>query len=275
MPTLDTHPVDSVTKTILMGDSGSGKTGALASLLLSGYKLHIVDYDNGLDVLANLLRQKYNRPELLKNVNYETCTDRFKMVGGKPLPATADAWTKGTQAVDKFLSQNLDSDDILVLDSLSFASKAAMRWVLKLNSRLAATPQIQDWGAAQRLTEDMCALLFDQAVRTNVICICHIKYLDMSPKDKDGNPVGNEELRGYPEVAGRALSPGLARYFNNTLMVRGLGSQRYIFTDTFNNVECKNSAPGSVKPRYPLETGLADIFAAVRGGSPAKNSQAA
>jgi len=53
MPKLGDHQSKSTTKMLFVGDSGAGKTGALASLAAAGYHLHIMDLDNGLDVLNN------------------------------------------------------------------------------------------------------------------------------------------------------------------------------------------------------------------------------
>ena len=50
MPNLSKHQSSEFTKLLLMGDSKSGKTGALASLVLAGYKLRILDFDNGLEI---------------------------------------------------------------------------------------------------------------------------------------------------------------------------------------------------------------------------------
>src|SRR6185312_12516236 len=56
MPTLADHPSSSVIKLLNIGESKTGKTGALASLVKAGYTLHILDYDNGLDILQTALR---------------------------------------------------------------------------------------------------------------------------------------------------------------------------------------------------------------------------
>ena len=56
MPALSDHQSSQTTKMLFIGDSGSGKTGALASLAAAGYNLRILDVDNGVDILANLLR---------------------------------------------------------------------------------------------------------------------------------------------------------------------------------------------------------------------------
>ena len=51
MPSLSAHQSNDYVKLLLCGDSGSGKSGALASLVGAGYKLRILDMDNGLDSL--------------------------------------------------------------------------------------------------------------------------------------------------------------------------------------------------------------------------------
>ncbi len=53
MPTLDAHESSRYAKLIYIGDSGTGKTGSLVSLLADGYKLKILDMDAGLDSLVH------------------------------------------------------------------------------------------------------------------------------------------------------------------------------------------------------------------------------
>ena len=50
MASIKNHTSVDVTKLLLVGDSGSGKTASLATLANAGYKLRILDYDNGLDL---------------------------------------------------------------------------------------------------------------------------------------------------------------------------------------------------------------------------------
>jgi hypothetical protein len=57
MPSLDKHQSSEFTKLLLEGDSGSGKTGSLASLVAAGFKLRVLDMDNGLDSLANAVKR--------------------------------------------------------------------------------------------------------------------------------------------------------------------------------------------------------------------------
>ena len=57
MATLENYKADKPIKMLVIGDTGTGKTGALASLANSGYKLHILDYDNCLDFLSNTVHK--------------------------------------------------------------------------------------------------------------------------------------------------------------------------------------------------------------------------
>jgi septum formation inhibitor-activating ATPase MinD len=56
MPQATKHQSHRTTKMLNMGDAGSGKTGALASLAKAGQRLVILDFDNGLDILIGLLK---------------------------------------------------------------------------------------------------------------------------------------------------------------------------------------------------------------------------
>ena len=50
MANIAKHISADVTKLLLVGDSGSGKTAALAALANAGKNLRILDYDDGLDL---------------------------------------------------------------------------------------------------------------------------------------------------------------------------------------------------------------------------------
>ncbi len=84
MPSLSQHQSQNAIKALLIGDSGSGKTGALAPLVAAGYKLHILDLDNGLDVLYNILKTEC--PDRPNQVFFETVTNKTKAIAGKVMP---------------------------------------------------------------------------------------------------------------------------------------------------------------------------------------------
>lgn len=269
MPSLTKHQSSKTTKLLFAGDSGSGKTGALASLAAAGYNLRILDFDNGLDVLKNMIQDPKSiyPEECLERIHYQTITDPMKNLNGRLVPKSATVWQRAIKALMEWKDEEVDfgpisswtDQEILVLDSLSFLSNAAMDFVLSMNARLGQHPQLQDWGAGQKLVEDLIKMLYDDGVKCNVIITAHVKY------------IGEEGAaqKGYPNTLGKALPPILGRYFNTILKAESIGSgsatKRKIFTTTRGVMELKNTNPLKVAPEYPLETGLADYFKAVRG----------
>src|SRR5215469_15644570 len=103
MPSLEGAQQSSFVKLLLIGDSGTGKTGATASLVEAGYRLRFLDFDNKLagGILPILLKRK--NPELLKKVDYEALRDEYHgtalgpIVNGVPV-----AYTRGLGLMDKW-----------------------------------------------------------------------------------------------------------------------------------------------------------------------------
>ena len=264
MPSLVDHQSSVTTKLLLVGDTGSGKTGALASLAAAGYNLRIVDLDNGLDILKNLLKNpsgQYGK-EALSRVNFETITDPMRNVNGKLIVAKASVWQRVAKLLDNWKTDSNDfgpisswtPNDILVIDSLTFLSNAALNFTLAMNARLGQHPHQSDWYGGQQLVESLLQMLYDEGIKCNVIVISHIAYFG-----EDNGP-----LKGFPASLGKALSPKIGRYFNTVLMAKSVGlgqnAQRKILTSTSNSVELKNTDPTKVKADYLLETGLAEYF---------------
>jgi hypothetical protein len=273
MPDLAEHKSVTSTKMLLIGDSGSGKTGALASLAKAGYNLRIMDFDAGLDVLSNLLRDPrspYGK-EALSRVKFVTLTDAMRTAGGKLIPAKATVWQRAIGLLDNWQVKEGDKivedlgplvtwtdKDILVIDSLTMLSTAALNFQLSLNGRLGGRVEQGDWYAAQQMVEGLLQKLYDDNVKCNVIVISHITYIE-----SDNGP-----SHGYPSTLGKSLPPKVGRYFNSVLMAKTTGSgqaqKRRIFTTTIGAVELKNTAPLRVQAEYPLDSGLASYFKDVR-----------
>lgn len=268
MPALSTHQSSTTTKMLLIGDSGSGKTGALASLAAAGYNLRIADLDNGLDVLRNILvdpRSPYGSGAV-ERVTYQTLTDPMRNINGQLVPRQATVWQRFVKLLENWKTESEDlgpvstwtPQDILVIDSLTFASNAAMSFICSMNGRLGQQPHQSDWYAAQTRIESLLQMLYDDGIKCNVIINSHIAYIGEE----------NGPQHGYPASLGRALSPRIGRYFNSVLMTRTTGSgtavKRKLLTNSTNLVELKNTSPLRVKAEYDLATGLADYFKDVR-----------
>jgi len=266
MPSLKDHHSNTTTKLLFVGDSGAGKTGALASLAAAGFKVRILDLDNGVDVLRDLLTNGNYTKDAINNVEYVTLTEPMKNAGGKLIPAKASVWQRVAGMLGDWKDGDInhgsittwDDQTVLVLDSLTMLSDAALSYILAMNGRLGQHPHQADWGLAQALVENLLRMLYDEGVKCNVIINCHIK-----PMGDDNGPE-----RYYPNTLGKALPPKVGRYFNTVLLAqssgRGSNLKRQIFTTSQGTIECKNTAPSKVQPSYPLDTGLADYFKAVR-----------
>jgi len=276
MPNLAQYQSGETTKAIVMGDSGGGKSGALASLAHVGYKLHIMDTDNGLDVLKNLLLDPNSRysPKAIENVDAITITEKMVPKQGIVVPASAKAWSKCISLFDKWddgQGLNLGSiftwgpQDILVIDSLTMLCNFCMNHIKAMNNRLQSDPYQSDWGEAQRQIEAVLQTLYDSQLKCNVIVNCHITRIGqeesvVSEKGVVSKYTVSGTERGYPSTLGKALSPKVGRYFNTALLCEG----GKIYTKTRGIVNLKNTNPVSVPGSFPLETGLADYFKAVR-----------
>lgn len=277
MPKLADHPSSKLTKLLFIGDSGAGKTGALAALAKAGYNLRIVDFDAGCDILLNLLRDD---PAAMDRVIVETYTDKLKAVGGQIVPdgvpnAFSNALNTLTHwkfperigpAGEKWEAYDLGKitswgpQDVLVLDSLSLFSEAAMRYVLAINGRQPGKAQLQDWGQMGSMVEAVIQLLYSSQVGCNVIVNTHIKV-----QGEEG-----EVKRGLPNCLGQKIPSTVGRYFNSVLLARTVGTgnsaKRQIVTRPEGIIELKNAAPKRVPATLPLETGLAEFFKMMQEG---------
>ena len=265
MPSLTKHKSFEYTKLLIEGDSGTGKSGSLASLAGAGYNLRVLDYDNGLESLKQFILHDY--PDALDRVDYRTLRDVRRASAAGPI-VTAKAFVAGLKMLDNWKYTSSDGEDIdlgkpaewgpeciLVIDSLTFMSDAAYDWAepLAMNEK-GKVDKRQIFGMAQEAIENVLALLTSESFETNVIVMSHIKYLD--------TPDGN--TKAYPTSVGRALSPVIPRYFNTVVQCVTINGRRSFRTKATPLIDLKNPAPFKMKSTFPLGTGLADIFKVLR-----------
>ncbi len=263
MPSLSQHQSNEYTKLLIEGDSGSGKTGSLTSLVRAGYKLRILDMDNGLEPLKQFILKEC--PEKINNVEFRTLRDDRKAGPLGSVITKPEAFIQAIKMLDRWKYDDVDLGDpgewgpdcILVVDSLTFLSDAAFdfREPLAAKSRDGKYDARAVYKDAQDAIENVLALLTSERFRTNVIVISHIKYVD--------NPDGTK--KGYPTAVGSALSPLIPRYFNSVALCQTqAGGRRTIQTVATAMIDLKNPKPFAMAPSYPIETGLADFFSVLR-----------
>ena len=263
MPSLADHQSNEFTKMLIMGDPGSGKTGALASLVCAGYKLRIADFDNGLEVLKQFVLK--DCPSKIGNVEYRTFRDKRKATSlGPTLDGSPRAFIDFIKMLDHWRYDDLDlgkpaewgPDTIFVVDSLTMLSDSCFDW------RVPLTPKGKSGDYDKRATyfdsqnaiEEILKITTSEWFRTNLIVLAHVKYMEQT----DG-------LKGYPITVGSALSPQVPMYFNTVALCKTQpGGKRTIQTVATSMIDLKNPKPFEMAPSYPIETGLADFFKVLR-----------
>lgn len=260
MAKLSDHHSGEITKLLYLGDTGTGKTGSLVSLVKAGYSLRILDLDNGLDVLKSYIMQEC--PERIGQVDYETRRDLYKaspmgpMVQGAP-KAFVDSLKLMSKWSDDSIPADWGAKTIFVMDSLTGLAKGAMEWAKGMNP--GAKDPRQWYSAAQQAVEQVLALLTSEPFKTNVIVIGHVQFIEQN----DGT------FRGYANTIGKALGPMIPTYFNTMVLARskviGAEAKRTIVTAPTSMIDLKNPAPFKVDKELPLGAGLATLFSQLKG----------
>lgn len=259
MPKLSEHHSSSIVKALYLGDSSVGKTGSLVSLVAAGYKLRILDLDNGLDVLKQYIMKEC--PDKIGNVEYETRRDKYKASAGGPVIAGAPkAFVEANGLMTKWADGTAPSEwgpeYVFVMDSGTALGRAAFEWAKGMNP---GAKDPRNWYfQAQTAIETIITMLFSSEFKSNVVIITHINYKEL----QDGT------TKGYSNWIGSALGPTIPKYCNTMFLARSEGSgknvRRYIETMSTVLVDLKNPAPFKIEQRYLLETGLASIFAQLK-----------
>jgi hypothetical protein len=264
MPSLSDHPTRTTVKLLAFGESKTGKTGSLVSLVKMDFKLFILDFDNLLGILRRQVMQ--HCPDKIQNVHFVSLMDKFKVgmkgtdYGGKPT-AYLDSlrllnhWKDGGD--DYGNPADWPDDHILVIDSLS-------RWCdACYNLHDQATPKTGKSGgdfdgraayfSAQDDMEKQIATITSATFSCNIIVIGHGVYMKLD----DGT------TRILPQGIGSKLSPRFPSYFPNVVYYRNKDDKRTIQLESNRMVNLANDA--SLTGDLPIDTGLATIFTALRG----------
>lgn len=272
MSALETQAQSSVIHALCIGNNGGGKTGSLAGLAEEGYKLRILAFEAGTEILQNFLQGKAG----MANVDVELCMDQYYMhpISKLMKAKAAAAFPKAMKILEKWNEYGSPTtwgeDTILVLDTLTSLGRAAMNQTFAMKGKLEdlSVESVKitqpDWGDAMRLQEDLIAML--SSLPCHVIVNSHVTFL---------TPDGETSNQGFPSALGNKLPPKIGGYFNHQLYFtkQGVGPNkvRGISAKSSQLVETKTSAPGKVKdwypldPAHPLDGGLRQYFRDIRG----------
>lgn len=246
-------------RALYIGDSGAGKTGSLISLLQAGYNIRMLDLDNNSDSLVRLCQ--HHDKKLLDQLDIVSVRDKFRasQMTGLEVSGQPKAWVDALKYLNKWddgtALQDWDNKTIFVLDTLTSAGRAAFHWAKGMNP--ASKDPRQWYAAAQDSLKTLLELLTSPEFKCHILVLSHIDLVER----EDGS------MKGYASSLGKALGPQIAKVFPTLIMAETKGSgnnvKRTIMTRPTNLVDLKNPVPFAMDERYPLETGMASIFAAL------------
>lgn len=257
-------------KLLLVGDSGTGKTGALLALIKAGYNIRMLDFDNGADTLVQLIK-KYC-PERLHQFDYITLRDKFKAdaIHGIKIDGSAKAYKDGIKYLNKWDDDSTPSewgeDTVFVLDTLSSFGRASFLWAQAMQPLSAGGKKAdgrQWYGTAQDSIKMVLDLLTSAEFKCHVIVSSHVQLLEIS----------EGVFKGQVSAIGKALGSDIPKVFNYMVQAESLGQgdnvKRTILTKSTGLMDNKTAIPWALEKKLPLESGLATIFEKVTGRSPA------
>lgn len=289
-------------KILLIGESGRGKTGALAALIAVGYKVFMIDTDKGSDILDGLLRDDhfpYRAYMAQHNITpFYSCIPfdipmgliEVKIAGKTELtigPKSGSAFNDVFRQLNDWRTPDGEtfgncstwkSDCIIVVDTISTLGQMAKTYSQFLNNHpgLLADEYGRDAGAARDLISRVITVLVSSTVKCNVIINAHVTRVDTSAglaespaqrlqerKKNDRDAIPNSmESKGYPDVITRDFSTKVGKFFNNLFAACDSYGKREISTVPVDNIATKSAV--WLERSYPIETGLLEILCALR-----------
>jgi hypothetical protein len=248
-------------KFLYVGDSGTGKTGSLLSLIEAGYDIKMLDMDNGVEPLVKLIQHKC--PERIDQLDYISLRDHFQAdpVRGIRVKGTPKAYTTAIKYLNKWDDDSVPAEwgdnTIFVLDTLGAFGRSAFLWAQGMNP--GSKDPRQWYGAAQESIRTVLELLTSAEFRAHVIVISHVQLIE----------VDEGVYRGQVSAIGKALGGDIPKVFNTWLQAasRGTGDKirRTIQTTPNPLLDLKTPIPWELEKSLPLETGLATVFEKLRG----------
>lgn len=269
---------DEFTKFMYVGDSSSGKTGSLVSLVEAGYKLNILDMDNGTGILKAYVKKQC--PDKLDNVDVRVFRDKYTVRQGGDIGVKGNpkAFADAVKLLDKWYDDSPEemekpiaerkfttpaewgADTFLVIDTLTTLGKAGLAWAEGL-APSAKDPR-QWYFAAQQAIENVVAMIMGPDFHTNVIISTHINARELEDGTKKGFPASG---------VGSALGPTLAKYCNTLVLAETTGfgesTKRFIKTSPTGFIDLKSAAPFAMLAKYDLGTGLAQIVKTLKANN--------
>lgn len=262
MPKASEHQASIINKMIYMGDSGTGKTTSLLSLVKEGYKLRIWNFDNLLDFFLRRVRAEC--PEKLDNIEYMSFRDKMKATAMGPIiDGVPNAFVNALKAFDKWEDGSSPAlwgpEYVAVIDSGTTMARSAFWWAKGMQGAAGIPEGVptknydprQSFFTAQQAFLNILSLLTAETFNTNVILIAHVRYVEQ-----------DNAVKGFPLAVGTAISSEIPSYFPMVVLATktaGADPKRTIRLRSTPMIDLK--LPKNLAGlELPMETGLATIF---------------
>lgn len=279
MPGLGEASAAPFAKIFLIGDTKTGKTAALKSLVDLGLHLHILDTDCKLVpsyFQQLILADDPRKLDLVDFVQYRDEYENNQSDGSIP-KAPAVGYTRCTAAATKWIDGSKPfewgPEHVFVVDTLNTLSTLAFNQAYFLVKNNTRNTQVNDYRqvykGAQNAIERFIGGLWSEKFATNVVVLSHIKDVDLEWKidPKTGEKIPTV-TKGFPATVGSALSQTIGAYTNELFQMEVIGyggaEKRIIRTVTNDRTQLGSALIGLPK-ELPAATGLAEIFSRLRG----------
>ncbi len=274
-----------------IGYPGSGKTGALASLLNVGYKIRVLTFEGNYEPLVNFADER-----ALDNLDVISFQDRYRN-GDKYMEVIGipEAFNNAMKMLQEWKYKDDDGnevnlgksvdwglDTIVVIDSLTSLAVAIKDRAMKMNNKNPSNMTSAVWGHMVADLEKFLNTLKADHRHHHLIVNTHKQILGPSDfinqnDDKDENAAIKEAKmemikdgmippRIYPVSVTKPNSQNVHGMFPIMLEFEKLTKQgrdmRLINTTGGPQIDVKMPGKG-LKKSYELETGMAEIFAAM------------
>lgn len=241
MPTLTNHPAPSRVKAMIVGDPGSGKTLSLSHLVKAGFKLGIIDFDNGLDTLARNLTKKE-----AENVSYISVPWN-KLGSFAACKKAISDWDDNESKLGPV--NKWGTERILVIDSFTYCCIAALRHALVMNGKTPDATSFDQviWGVGIKEIEALLMDLMSDSYGCHIVLTSHFRALD----DATG------ATRLYPSAVTKNQSLIINRFFNDVWRIDVKTDGKRVFrtqSDFRMTLRCSNFT--AVKAEEDFDLGL-------------------
>lgn len=275
-----------------IGWPGSGKTGALVSLLNAGFKVRVLDFTGNWSPLA-----QYADDRALDNLDVVTLQDKLAANDAKAvLPlGVPTAFNQAAQLMKEWKYKdengnevNLGSskewgpDTVVVIDELTTLGKMAKNRAMVMNNKTPSTMTSAVWGAAVNDVTNLIGIMKEDKNRFHLIINAHKQvlgpadFVNQNDQKDEMKPILEAKLDMVTEgmIPPRIYPVGVTKNSSTTIhgelpimlefeKVNKAGKvQRVINTVGGPEIDIKIPGKG-LKSSYSIETGLLEIFEAL------------